>query len=126
MTHYNRKERRKIAKMLGLHGKRIETVELPDGTKKQVKRKETPEERLERVWRGAEAGRNIETQFTQQVENSIREQLLAKETQALANLTAAVGEEKAREILLNNFQVEQKRTSDLLARKERRKSSINS
>jgi hypothetical protein len=124
MSHYNRKERRRIAKMLGLHGMKVDTITTPEGEQKQVKYKESREDRLERVWRAAEVGRNIETQFTQQVENSVREQLLAKEAQALGGLTAIVGEEKAREILLNNYKNEQERISDLLAREERRKLRI--
>ncbi len=110
--------------MLGLHGMKVDTITTPEGEQKQVKYKESREDRLERVWRAAEIGRNIETQFTQQVENSVREQLLAKEAQALGGLTAIVGEEKAREILLNNYKNEQERISDLLAREERRKLRI--
>jgi hypothetical protein len=99
--HYNRKERKNLAKQLGLA------------------KDETSAQREERVSRSIMAGRQISQQFQMQVENAIRNQMTEKEAQMLKSLTETHGEAEAERIIANNRMVEEKRQAKLLKKKNR-------
>lgn len=64
--HYNRKERRRLAKQLGL-----------------LKKSESWQEKRERIARSIEAGKQIHQQFLMETENSIRNQMAEREARAM-------------------------------------------
>lgn len=100
MAHYNRKERKNLAKKLGL-----------------VKSDETSKQRQDRIERSKIAGNQIHQQFLMQVENDQRNQLVEKDAQVLMSLTESLGAEEAARIMANNKAVEEKRRQKLLKKK---------
>lgn len=118
---YNRKERKSIAKSLGL-----------------VNKNESTKDRDERVWRSIQAGEQISQQYQMMVENDQRAQLVDKIAQATRNLAegfnigstknpkmcSAHGEDGAKAIMENNYLLQEKRRSDLAKRREKQKNSI--
>lgn len=89
--HYNRKERKRLAKQFGLT------------------KNETPEQKRERVSRSIVAGKQIHQQFLMETENSIRNQLAEKEAQVLKSMIESFGEEKAKAMFAANKLAEEKR-----------------
>jgi hypothetical protein len=98
--HYNRKERKNLAKQLGL-----KTAN------------ETREQRSERTSRAREAGNQIHQQFLMQNENTLRNQQVEKDAEVLRSLTEKHGAEEAARILANNKKIEEKRREKLLKKK---------
>jgi len=99
MAHYNRKERKNLAKRLGLKNNN-----------------ETTSQRQERIERSRIAGNQIHQQFLMQVENDQRNQLVEKEAQVLKSLTESVGAEEAARIIASNKAAEEKRRLKLQKR----------
>lgn len=118
---YNRKERKAIAKSLGL-----------------INKNESQKNRGERVWRSIQAGEQINQQYQMMVENEQRQQLVdiyAHATKHLAEginigsskypkKSTAHGEDGAKEIMENNYVLQEKRRLELINRKEKQKNSI--
>ena len=102
MAHYNRKERKNLAKKLGL-----------------TNNNESREQRQERVSRSITAGNQIHQQFLMQTENNVRNQEAEKEAQVLKSLTEAFGPEKAAIMVENNKKLEDKRREKLFRKKNR-------
>jgi len=100
--HYNRKERKKLAKKLGL-----------------VNKNETFQERNDRVFRSIEAGKQLQQQFLMQTENNLRNQEVEREALYLRRLIERVGEEEAEKIMANNRKAEEKRQEKLFKKKNR-------
>ena len=100
--HYNRKERKKLAKQFGLKSNN-----------------ETAEQRQERVHRSMIAGNQIHQQFLMQTENNIRNQEAEKEAKVLQSLIEAFGPEIAAEMVENNKKLEDKRKEKLFRKKNR-------
>lgn len=100
--HYNRKERKNLAKQLGLK---------PND--------ESAKQRAERTTRSREAGNQIHQQFLMQTENNIRNQQVEKDAQVLKSLTEKYGAEEAARIMANNKAIEDKRREKLLKKKNR-------
>ncbi len=101
--HYNRKERKNLAKQLGLK-----------------KKNESFKERQERISRANEAGKQIHQQFLMQTENNIRNQQVERDAKALRSLAETVGETEAERILAGNKMAEEKRRQKLLKKKNRK------
>jgi hypothetical protein len=101
--HYNRKERKKLAKQFGLKTKN-----------------ETQKQKQERVARSMIAGNQIHQQFLMQTENDVRNQLAEKEAQSLKSLTESLGAETAARIVANNKMLEDKRREKLFKKKSNR------
>ena len=101
--HYNRKERKNLAKQFGLKPKN-----------------ETEKQRSERVERSMIAGNQINQQFLMQTENDVRNQLAEKEAKALKSLTESHGADTAARILANNKMLEDKRREKLFKKKSNR------
>ncbi len=99
--HYSRKERRNLAKQLGLS-----------------KKNETRSETNDRIFRSSQAGIQINQQFQMQTENEIRNKLSEKEVSVFNSLINSVGENEANRILENNRMIEEKRRLKLLKRKK--------
>lgn len=99
--HYNRKERKKLAKQFGLT------------------KNETTAQKRERVSRSIVAGKQIHQQFLMQTENSIRNQMVEKEAACIRSLTETVGAEAAERMIANNKEVEAKRQAKLNRKKNR-------
>lgn len=104
--HYSRKQRKALAKQLGL-----------------TNSNESKKERQERVTRSIEAGRQIHAQFAMQVENDVRSQLSEIESKKYKSVTESHGEEAAKRMQENNARVEQERKDKQRAKKERRESA---
>lgn len=102
MNHYNRRERRNLAKKLGLQTKN-----------------ETTAQRADRIERSRIAGEQIQQQFQMQVENNLRNQQVEKDAQVLKNLTESVGAEEAARIMANNKKAIEKRQEKLQRKKNR-------
>lgn len=83
--HYNRRQRRQLAKDLGLLGKQ-----------------ESHQQWLERTRRSREAGEQIHMQFLAENEARLREAAAEREGRQLESLTEKFGEERAKEIMENN------------------------
>ena len=98
--HYNRKERKTLAKQLGLKPKN-----------------ETAQQRAERTARSREAGNQIQQQFLMQTENNIRNQQVEKDAEVLRSMTEKYGAEEAARIMANNKAIENKRREKLLKKK---------
>lgn len=94
--HYNRKERRSLARKFGLKSS-----------------DESTKQRAERLERSMAAGNQIQQQFQMQVENSIRNQQVEKDAQVLKSLTESHGAEEAARIMANNKKVEDARREKL-------------
>ena len=95
--HYNRTERRKLAKQFGL-----------------LTTKGEPRERsIERRERSRIAGEQIHSQFLAENEVHLREQAADMEARQLENLTASHGAEEAARIIANNKRLQQKREAKL-------------
>ena len=90
--HYNRKERRRLAKKLGL-----------------INKNETREERNTRISRSIEAGKQIHQQFLMQNENNLRNQEVEREAEYFKKLVERVGADEAEKILANNRKAEEKK-----------------
>ena len=101
--HYNRKERKNLARQFGLKPKN-----------------ETAEQRASRIERSRIAGDQIHQQFLMQTENSIRNQQSEKEAQVLKSLTEAFGAEEAAKRVANNKALEDKRREKLFNKKNNR------
>lgn len=138
---YNRRERRRLAKAIGL-----------------VNKNESERTRSERVFRSIQAGFQIQQQFQSIVENDQREALTEKYAQATRNLSEGLvlrwtkpellspaevdatgkvtkpavysdpqpmwtspghGEDSARQIMENNYKVAEKRREELTARRRK-------
>jgi hypothetical protein len=87
-SFYNRKERRKLAKKLGLNNKNLSEKE------RSVQRQ-----------RAQEAGRQIHMQFITEVENDTRKQDAEREARVLKSLVDAFGEEEGK----RRFEANQKK-----------------
>lgn len=85
--HYNRRERRRLAKQLGL----LST------------KNENQAQAAERRKRSREAGDQIHRQFLAENEVRLREAHADREARMLENLTAAYGSDRAKEIMANNL-----------------------
>ena len=101
--HYNRKERKNLARQFGLKPKN-----------------ETAEQRRARVERSAIAGKQIHQQFLMATENSIRNQMAEKDAQVLKSLTESLGAEEAEKRVANNKALEDKRREKLFNKKNNR------
>lgn len=86
--HYSRKERRALARSLGMIGQN-----------------ETTEQWRERIRRSQEAGRQIDRQFKNNNESNMRNAAADAETKQLESLTNEFGEEQANEIMANNRKI---------------------
>lgn len=104
--HYNRRQRREIAKSIGL-GKN-----------------ESKEAREERIVRAIEAGRQIDRQFKNQVETNLRYQAAEKDAEILESLTEKYGKEKANKIMTDNAKITAAREENLARRREKRKGAF--
>ena len=89
---YSRKERKKIARDLGL-----------------IKKDMTFKERMEQGTRANEAGKQVSQRFLEINENSLREQEIQREQKQLADWTATYGEEEARKMIADNREIDEKR-----------------
>lgn len=98
--YYNRKQRRELAKSMGLLGK-----------------KETPQQWHDRVSRSIEAGRQIHQQFMNEVETRLRNAAADREAKILNSLTEKWGEEKAKEIVASNRAIAEAREEKLRKRR---------
>lgn len=144
MKHYNRRERRNLAKALGLRTKN-----------------ESTKQRQDRISRSIIAGNQISQQFQAMVENEQRQALTDKYAQATKNLAHGVplryskrevikeatytpegrlstpteyservpivfgpghGEDEAKRIMESNYQIAEKRRVELIQRRNRQKS----
>lgn len=105
--HYSRKQRRDLARMMGL-----------------LSSKDRYSVWLDRVRRSIGAGKQIDAEFKMGIENSIRTQLTAVEAKALKNLTDSVGEDRAKEIIANNHKIQKDREDRLRARKSRQRKGL--
>ena len=97
MEHYSRKQRKELAKMLGL-----------------INANETPLQRAERLKRSAEAGKQIHTQFVMNTENSIRNQMTEIEAKRFNSLVESLGEERAKQAMENERIIKQKKQAKKL------------
>lgn len=143
MKHYNRRERRNLAKALGLRTKN-----------------ESTRQRQERISRAIAAGNQISQQFQAMVENEQRQLMTDKFAQAVINLangvplryskrelikeatytpegrmstpaeyservpiafSPGVGEQEAKRIMESNYKIAEKRRLDLIQRRNRQK-----
>lgn len=118
--HYNRKQRRDIARQLGMLGKASVMTKDAEGREVAVQRDETFADRADRTERSIHAGRSIESQFMQGVENAQRETAARREAEALTALTERIGAERAVLILEGNERVARAREEKLRRKKERR------
>lgn len=100
--HYNRKERKNLAKQLGLKNNN-----------------ETIKQREDRIERSRIAGEQIHQQFQMQVQNDIRNQRAEKDAEVLKSLAEKHGQAEAERILANNKMLEDKRREKLLKKKNR-------
>lgn len=100
--HYNRKERKNLARQFGLKPKN-----------------ETAEQRASRVERSAIAGNQIHQQFLMETENSIRNQMAEKDAAVLKSMTESLGAEGAARVMANNKMLEDKRREKLFNKKNR-------
>jgi hypothetical protein len=119
--HYNRRERRRLAKALGLYGTAMDTVKDAEGNDINKTRPENDKEAKERRSRGRIAGDQIHSAFLQKVENDLRAADTKKDEEVFANLAKSVGEERAKEIVKNNLEVERKRLEKKIKKEMRRK-----
>ena len=104
MHHYNRKERRQLAKQLGLK-----------------KKYESPQEKSERISRSIAAGKVLHQQYQMMVENDLRTRAAEREAKAFQNLVDQVGEDKAIEIIkMQRMISEEQEQKDLLKQQERK------
>lgn len=99
--HYNRRERRRLAKQLGI-------------LKPQS---ESQAQATERRKRSREAGDQIHRQFLAENEVRLREAAAEREANMLESLTERYGADKAKEIMDNNAQVERARRDKKTASK---------
>ena len=97
--HYSRKERRALAKSLGLIGQN-----------------ETTEQWRERIRRSQEAGRQIDRQFQNNNESNMRNAAAEAETRQLESWTAKFGEEQAKLMIASNRKVAEECATKLAAR----------
>lgn len=98
----NRKERRNLLRRMKAMG--------------IIPKHETAKEAAERKHRSQIAGDQIHSQFLAQVETNVRNQKADAEAAQLRALTEVWGEEKARQIIANNKQIEDKRIAKLKKR----------
>lgn len=91
--HYNRRERRRLAKQLGI----------------LTTKHETQAQATERRKRSREAGDQIHRQFLAENEVRLREARAERDAKMLENLTATYGAERAKEIMENNIACERAR-----------------
>lgn len=99
--HYNRSQRRKFAKQLGLLGSKGESQKTAS----------------ERRSRSMEAGRQIHHQFLSENEVNLREADAEREAKQLISLTESHGAEEAARIIANNKNLQRLRDQKLAARK---------
>jgi hypothetical protein len=99
--HYNRKERKNLAKQLGLKNKN-----------------ESDKQRQERVSRSIIAGDQIHQQFLMQVENDLRNQRVEEDAKILKSLTESFGEAEAKRIMASNTVAAEKRKQKKLLKKK--------
>ena len=87
---YSRKERKKIARDLGL-----------------IKKNMTFKERMEQGTRANEAGKQISQRLLEMNENSLREQEVKREQKQLIDWIAAYGEDEARKMIADNRAIDE-------------------
>lgn len=97
--HYGRKERRALARSLGMIGQT-----------------ESPTQWRARIRRSQEAGRQIHRQFVNNCESNLRNAAADTEARILASYTASHGEERANEIVTNNRKIAESRSERLAER----------
>jgi hypothetical protein len=100
MSHYNRAQRRELAKGMGM---------IPES--------ETPEQWKERIKRSQEAGRQIDRQFKNNSETNRRNAAADTEARVLNSLIEKYGEESANEIMTNNRKVAEERAAKMAKRR---------
>ena len=106
MAHYNRRQRRELARSMGML------------------KNESHEAWQERVRRSQEAGRQIDRQFKNNSETNVRNAQADADAQRLKDLIESVGEEKAKEMMANNRKVSEAREAKLAARYARQKAKL--
>lgn len=105
--HYNRRQRRELAKQMGLIGKN-----------------ESPTAWASRVGRSIEAGKQIDRQFKNNNETDMRNAEADAEAATLSTLIEKVGDDRANEIMTNNRKLAEDRATELTERRAKQKAKL--
>lgn len=100
--HYSRKERKQLAKTLGLK-----------------KSNETTQQKSERIFRSIGAGKQIEQHFQMKTENNLRNAEIEKQASQLKSLIESFGEERGKQMMENNLKLENDRKKKLEKRRQK-------
>ncbi len=99
---YSRRERRDLARRLGLSGNSNNFAKWRENVERSIK-----------------AGKQIDQQFKNYVENNLRNKRALKEEIIIKGLTESVGEERAKAIVANNLSLQIAREEKIAARRKR-------